>query len=375
LDEIFREFQQVDNTDARAYGGTGLGLAITKRVLEIIGGEVLVESQLGKGSTFSIIIPIKSENDLKEAEKNGYEAQLTSAQTFKHNFELEDDRDKLQEDRQTILIIDDENDSLYIMSHYLRENKYQVIFPQDGESPVELIKKYKPFAVTLDIIMPSQSGWEILQEIKSNPETKNTPVIMTSILSERGRALEMGAAEYFVKPFDPQGLLDFLNKLYEKSNRRSKLLEFPRLLSLRKKTSRLDALKAMENINSGASILVVDDDDDSRYALGLMLQNSGYKLHFARDGREGIRLAESIEPDLILMDIMMPGMDGYEATRTLKAQDKFREIPIIAVTAKAMKGDREKTIESGCDDYIAKPFDSEEIQRVIIKWLAVNKVT
>ncbi len=374
LEEIFREFQQVDNTDARAYSGTGLGLAITKRVLGIIEGEVLVKSQLGKGSTFSIIIPIKSKNDFKEAEKNGKETQLTSVQTFKHNFELEDDREKLQENKKTILIIDDENDSLYIMSHYLRENNYQIIFPQEAESILDLIEEYKPFAVTLDIIMPNQSGWEILQGIKNTPEIRETPVIMTSILSERGRALEMGAAEYFVKPFDPQGLLDFLAKLAEKDNKKSGLLDLSRFLNLRKKTSRLDAFKAMENMNGGASILVVDDDDDSRYALGLMLQDSGYKLHFARDGREGLRLAETVGPELILMDMMMPGMDGYEATRTLKAQDKFKDIPVIAVTAKAMKGDREKTIESGCDDYVAKPFDGEEIQRVIIKWLAVNKV-
>ncbi|MFQ5649647.1 MAG: response regulator [bacterium] len=370
LQEIFKEFHQIDSTDSRMYGGTGLGLAITKKVLGIIGGSVHVESELGKGSTFTIVFPVRSRKDVKPVEAHQIEATPPEDNASESTLEVTDDRLNLVPNKRTILVVDDEKDSLYIISHYLREGDYQVVFCSNGEDVLHLAKRYEPFAITLDVLMPNQSGWEILQMLKSDEDTKAIPVIMTTILSEKERALELGADEYLTKPFEPETLMNYL-AAFAKEKKRRGLFDWPRLLSFGKRKRRGPGKNGMD-AQLGSKILLVDDDKDTQYSVRIILESAGYQVFFANEGREALEKADLIQPNLILMDIMMPGMNGYETTRALRESDKFKRTPIVAVTAKAMKGDREKTIYAGCDDYLAKPFGTEEILHVVRRWLAVS---
>jgi len=369
LEEIFKEFHQVESSDSRSFGGTGLGLAITKNVISLLGGSIDVKSQLGKGSTFTITIPIKRKKDLQDGDiLDPGEGLAGKALPFKTD--IEDDRYGLKPNRKTVLVVDDEAESLYIIAYYLRQQNYQIVAPREGEDPVSLARKFSPFAVILDVIMPQRSGWEILRDLKENPETEDIPVIMASILSERERALEMGAEEYLIKPFKPEKLHDFLTAIEKRQRKKVSLMHIARFWTGKAEQAviprpgRTDGAADRRN----SKILLVDDDSDSQYALQLILENAGYEVAFATEGRDAVRQAEALNPNLILMDIMMPGMDGYEATRTLRRNEWLKNVPIVAVTAKAMKGDRERTLQAGCDDYVAKPFVTEEILRVVEKW-------
>ncbi len=371
LDEIFKEFHQVDSTDSRVYGGTGLGLAITKKVLDIIGGSVAVTSQLGKGSTFTIVFPLKSKRDAARVELPEPEVAHSDTAASTYSLDLSDDRSNLSTEKKTILIVDDEPDSLYIMAHYLREHDYQVIFSRNGEDVMHLTRRYQPFAIALDIIMPKRSGWDILQELKTDEQTRHIPVIVTTILKEKERARELGADYYLTKPFEAEQLIDFLNDFMRKKKKKG-LFDWAPLLKLvkRKRNGGRDDNGARQS----SKILLVDDDKDTQYSVRIILESAGYQVFFANEGREALEKVEVIQPNLILMDMMMPGMNGYETTRALREKEQFRNTPIVAVTAKAMKGDREKTIRAGCDDYVAKPFATDEILSVVERWLAAANV-
>ncbi|MFQ5823165.1 MAG: PAS domain S-box protein [bacterium] len=377
INEIFKEFQQIDSSDSRAYGGTGLGLAITRKVIEIIGGSVLVESHLGKGSTFTLLVPIQEKTEMAKEEIIDLDEKMADRRKDKIKIDITDDRNNLDARKKSVLVVDDEKDVIYIMRQYLHDRNYQILFPQNGEDVLELARRYQPFAITLDILMPKMNGWEILELLKKDPNTKNIPVIIASILAEKDRAFQMGAAEYLVKPFEPEKLLDFLANLEEPIKKKKVILDLPKLVNFKKRVSKKfasDLRKSKKRSDSKVKILLVDDDQDTQYAMQYILEEAGYKVFFASEGREAIKQAEIIKPNLILMDIMMPGMDGYEATRILKGKDNFKNIPIVAMTAKAMKGDREKTFLAGCDDYIAKPFMTDDILQLVEKWLYENIV-
>ncbi|RMF62049.1 MAG: response regulator, partial [Calditrichaeota bacterium] len=378
IDDIFEEFQQVDSSDSRIYGGTGLGLSITRRVLNLIGGSVSVRSQLGKGSTFTLLIPLRTEPQVDQQEEHPHAPQpvLTPEPVEPIEFDVTDDREHLDGAKKVILVVDDEREALYIMRKYLHDRNYQVIFPANGEDVVGLAKQYRPFAITLDIIMPKKNGWEILEELKTDAATREIPVIVTSILAERERAFEMGADEYLMKPFEPQKLHVLLATLESRLKKKRVVLDLPKFF--KDKTRGLGKRLSFTKGNGNGSaprhkILLVDDDKDTQYAIHYVLEKAGYEVFFADEGQEAIKRAQAYRPDLILMDIMMPGIDGYEATRRLKRMDDFKNTPIVAMTAKAMKGDREKTALAGCDDYIAKPFMSHEILHMVEKWLPAQR--
>ncbi|MFQ5864529.1 MAG: PAS domain S-box protein [bacterium] len=377
IDDIFKEFQQIDSSDARAYAGTGLGLAITRKVTEILGGSILVESQLGKGSTFTLLIPLLKKSEIAKDEIIDLDEKVADRLKDEVEIDITDDREKLDVRKKAVLVIDDEKEVIYIMRQYLHDRNYQILFPQNSEDVLELARRYKPFAITLDIIMPRMNGWDILESLKKDPDTKHIPVIVASILAEKDRAIQMGAAEYLVKPFEPEKLLDFLAHLESPPKKKRVVLDLPKISDLKKRVSKKLASFAREDRmskESNVKILLVDDDEDTQYAMQYILEEAGYKVFFASEGREAVKQAEIVKPNLILMDIMMPGMDGYEATRILKAKEHFKNVPVVAMTAKAMKGDREKTFFAGCDDYIAKPFMTNDILKLVEKWLRASKM-
>ncbi len=341
-----------------------MGLAITYKMVEILGGRISVESEVGKGSVFEITIPVQSpaEDKLRR---------LFKTDSDKLALELTDDRQNLDADKRTVLVIDDEEEAVYILRQYLHENGFQVIFPQNGENVFELARRYRPFAITLDLLMPDQSGWDVLDILQTNPDTRDIPVIVASVLPEEQKALRRGAAGYLQKPVEPKKLAELLASLEERTTKKKGKIELPSLFSLKKLSDRkfFGFGRAAPHVNGTVRILLVDDDLDTRYALRYALEEAGYEVYLATDGEAAVKQAKEIQPRIILMDMMMPGVDGYEATRQIKSRSALKHIPIIAITAKAMKGDREQVLAAGCDDYIAKPFLTGEVLALVQKWL------
>ncbi|RMD92268.1 MAG: PAS domain S-box protein, partial [Calditrichaeota bacterium] len=370
LEEIFKEFHQVDHSDSKKYGGTGLGLSITKKIIDLLDGSVLVKSEVGKGSTFTLVIPFKDKEDIKTKDRS-VEPEVTVVTQEETDFRLtlEDDRLKIDPDKKLILIIDDDMEANYILGQYLHEHNYQVIQCRIDDDVFDLCQKYQPFAIILDILMPEKSGWEILEELKHHPDTRHIPVVIVSILAEKERAYHMGASDYLIKPFEPEDLLNILVKLETQSRKRRVVLDLPKFLNFKKFSLRRVTQDLKTTNAHRTKILLVDDDKNTRYAIQYILKEAGYEIFFATNGREAIRKVAKINPDLILMDIMMPGMNGLETTKILKGREAYKQIPIIAVTAKSMKEDRERIILEGCDDYITKPFETETILNKIEYWL------
>ncbi len=461
---IFEEFRQLDGTTTRKYSGTGLGLAICKKIIDLLGGKIWVDSLEGSGSTFSFTIPLKY---IQERRKDK-----------SHPINV----DVLRKNRNNpILVIDDDAEIRYTIGQFLISKGYEVIFAEDGETGIKMAVENQPFAITLDIIMPNKDGWSILKELKEKSKTKDIPVIVISILGDKNTGYELGAFEYFVKPISADKLLSAFNRLeqlaikriqkivivddneleFEKFKREFKNdkisieyikdsefafnkisevqpdliiidLLMPKIdgetLSYKLKTNSntkhipiiistakdlniderksltnivediavksqgqsLDILKIVRNLikmqetneliarhpekeieqnpNSilldessndySGQVLIVDDDPDTLFTLNEIVQSAGCKTYMAKSGVECLKLLENIRPDLILLDIMMPEMDGFQTLNNIRANNQLAEIPIYAVTAKAMAGDKEIILRHGFNDYIAKPVNS-----------------
>ncbi|MCG8605393.1 PAS domain S-box protein, partial [bacterium] len=327
IEEIFQEFHQVDSSASRTFGGTGLGLAITRNVLTLIDGSVEVKSRRGQGSTFSVYVPLKVKPDRPQEGTTAIEPRFYQEPEHRVALESTDDRHNLDRRKRVILVVDDEQEAVYMIRQYLSRSRYQLIFPQNGEDVLELAKKYKPYAITLDLVMPKKSGWQVLKSLKQDAQTRNIPVIIISVIIEKERAFEMGAAEYMVKPFEPEKLIAFLEGLDSSAEMKQIVADFPRFLSLKRRLqSKMQSLwgRADSPPMGSSTVLLVDDDSDTQYAVRYILEEVGYTVFVANDGNEALQQAESIMPSMVLMDMMMPGMDGYQATEKMKKNNKLK---------------------------------------------------
>jgi len=474
LQIIFEEFRQIDGTSTRKYGGTGLGLTICKKIADLLEGTITVQSEVGKGSVFSLNIPLKV-----------VEIRSEKSEEPKVNVDI------LIKNRQhPILIIDDDPEIRYTIGQYLISRGYEVVYAEDGEQGMEKAIKIQPFAITLDIMLPKKDGWNILKDFKEHPATRDIPVILISVMGDKNLGYGLGAFEYFVKPISSDKLLTAFTKLenlakkniekivivdddemeFERFRREfkndkvrieyvkdstlayTKILEIqpdliildllmpnidglnlshklksnketrhiPIIISTAKdltdeeKTSLnntveditvkskghpLDVLKivrdrikmheeysvakdriteydAVEEVEeeideeiSGneefkseteykGKVLLVDDDPDTLFTVNEIVQSCQCKTILANSGEECLEALQNEMPDLILLDIMMPGMDGFQTLKKIKENQEWANIPVFAVTAKAMAGDKEIIIKHGFDDYIPKPVNA-----------------
>lgn len=472
---VFEEFRQVDGTITRKYSGTGLGLTISKKIADLLQGSLAVKSTPGKGSTFTFSIPIK----FVEAEE---EKPLTVTEEPKVNVET-----LIKNRMNPILVIDDDAEVRYTIGQYLISKGYEVAYASDGEKGIEEAIKLQPFAITLDAMLPNNSGWNILRRLKEHPATKDIPIILISIMGDKNIGYGLGAFEYFVKPISAEQLLSAFSKLeslakkpiekialvdddemeFEKFKREFKNekvridyiqdseLAFSRILetqpdliildlimpkvdgisltyklksnrdtkhipiiistakditedeksslqniveqiTVKSKGHPLDVLKIvrdrlkMHELNSTAArpvklpeennieteelinesseseevkdthgtVLIVDDDSDTLFTINEIVQACECKTILASSGTESLRALEKTVPDLILLDIMMPGMDGFQTLKKIKENKRWATIPVFAVTAKAMLEDKEVILRHGFDDYIPKPVNA-----------------
>ena len=315
LDKIFDEFRQVDGSSTREYGGTGLGLAITRRLVKLLGGEIRVESEIGKGSTFIINIPVTLD---------GVEA-LTEAAS------------RIDPGRKTILAVDDDPSVIYVLKKYLEGEGYQVVPAHNGAEAIRLAREVKPFAITLDIMIPGRDGWEVINELKGDPATEHIPIVVISILDNKSLGFSLGVTEYLTKPVERNTVLNALGRLMS-----------PRCIGM----------------DCTPNVLLVDDDPIHIMAMKAVLADSGYKVTVAPGGKEAIEVLKEATPCAVILDIMMPEVDGFMVLEELKKRKETRDIPVIILTAKDITDDDKKRLNGSIQDIIGKGnFAHEEVLR------------
>ena len=304
LGRLFQAFSQADASTTKRFGGTGLGLAITKHFCTMLGGDVTVESTPGKGTTFIIRLP-----------DQGVVAPAA--------VELPAPAVAAADGRATVLVVDDDASVRGLLAKTLEKEGYRVIAAGNGVEALALARAHRPQAITLDVMMPQLDGWGALKELKADAELRDIPVIMVSVLNERGMAIPLGAADFVTKPVDRQRLTAILREHCASP--------------------------------SGASILVVEDDLPTREALCRSLASMGYTAHDAVNGRTGLEwLTRHPVPSLILLDLMMPEMDGFEFLRELRKQPAFANVPVIVVTAKELTEEDIRVLSGQTEGIIAK---------------------
>jgi len=303
LGRLFEAFSQADASTTKRFGGTGLGLAITKRFCTMLGGDVTVESTPGKGTTFIIRLPDQG------VAATAVEAPAPAAAA---------------DARTTVLVVDDDPSVRGLLTKTLEKEGYRVVSAGNGVEALALAREHRPQAITLDVLMPQMDGWSALKEFKADATLRDIPVIMVSVLNERGMAIPLGAADYVTKPVDRQRLAEILRE------------------------------HCADDMRS-ASILVVEDDTATRELLCHSLTGMGYAAFAAVNGRSGLDwLAGHPAPSLILLDLMMPEMDGFEFLRELRKQPAFFDLPVIVVTAKELTPDDVRILRGQTERIIPK---------------------
>ncbi|MGD9971792.1 MAG: response regulator [Desulfatirhabdiaceae bacterium] len=348
MDRLFQSFSQVDASTTRKYGGTGLGLAISKRITEMMNGQIGVDSTDGKGSTFWFTIPL--EKQLETIAPAG-----TTPVALEEKY---------------ILIVDDHAVNRKILKEQLNSWKCVVDVAVSGLEALKKLHDYKqkgtPFhAAIVDMLMPGMDGKMLGRRIKSDPELTETILVMLTSAGKRGDAIllqDIGFSAYLTKPVKQQQLYDCL----------STVLGMP--LTIVKKPAKpiITRFSLSEEKKRSIRILLVEDNAVNQKVALKMLGKYGYYADTAHNGIDAVRLMENVFYDLVLMDVIMPDMDGYETTariRDLSSNIRNHDVIVIAMTAHAMKGDREKCLAAGMNDYLSKPINPRSLLETIERWL------
>jgi len=337
IDKLFKPFVQLDSSLSRRYAGTGLGLALVRRIAELHGGSVCLESEIGKGSQFTVSLPWREAANKILSETEQAELQLPSIHQA--------------------LIVEDSDAAAKHVARYLGELGSAAFIHPQGEGAVEAALRLNPEVIVLDLLLPNLSGWEVLAQLKTEPHTQNIPVLVISVMDERSRALALGASEYLLKPISRKQLQSALSKI----------------LSTEPKGSDNTALVVMPEQQRELPLILLAEDNESNIAtMTDYLEIQGYQVSLARNGIEAVQLAKQQKPDLILMDIQMPEMDGLEATRRIRTEADLDTIPIVAITALAMPGDREQCLAAGATDYLTKPVSLKKLASLISQYINSN---
>ena len=494
-ERVFNAFEQVDASTSRQYGGTGLGLAISRRLVELLGGSVVLDSEEGRGSIFTMLLPESVDGSAAPASAPGapMEARPAPVSSALLPETIEDDRDTLAPGDTAILIVEDDPVFARILADMVRRKGYRALAAADGESGLQLAQRFRPTGILLDVMLPGMDGWTVIARLKENAVTRHIPVHFISAVDDASRGRELGAVGFLTKPVSREsidGAFERLLHFAEGQARRLLIVDddadsrsamrtllrgddvtideagsaeealqrlgeggydcivldlglpgmdgmelLERLgndgrtppvviysgrdlsreesLKLRQYTdsivikgarsperlmdevslflhsirggharaaspatpaaaapAHVPAVNGMPSELSGRKVLLVDDDMRNLFALSKVLRGWGMQVNMAQDGQKALKaLDEQGGVEVVLMDIMMPVMDGYDTIRGIRAQQRFAKLPIIALTAKAMRGDREKCLEAGANDYLSKPIDIDKLSSMLRVWL------
>jgi hypothetical protein len=316
MTRIFEAFAQAEASTSRRYGGTGLGLAITKRFATLMGGDVTVESDPGKGSRFTIMLPASG------AAPAPPEVAGTKGPAG------------------TVLVIDDNPEARDLIGRFLEAEGFTVIEAADGPTGIQLARTHRPNAITLDVLMPGMDGWAVLNELKADPDLTTIPVIMATVLDNRSLGFSLGASEYLTKPVDRNRLRAVLRKF--------------------RRDGRHD-------------VLIVEDDPGTRELLHRLVEGEGWTAATAENGALALEAVRQHPPSLILLDLMMPVMDGCEFAIELRKNEDWRAIPVIVLTAKDLTADDRRALNGDVQGVLQKgALSQDELLREIHDLMAVG---
>jgi CheY-like chemotaxis protein/CHASE3 domain sensor protein len=483
LERIFNAFEQADNSTSRQFGGTGLGLSISRRLAALLGGDILLRSEVGQGSEFVLLLPERS----TEAAATAVTATTPAATALPRRARrgappaegMSDDRERIEPGDSAILIVEDDPAFAHILAEMVHQKGHRMLHAPNGEAGLELARRYRPIGILLDVMLPGMDGWTVIERLKADPSTRHIPVHFLTATDDTGRGRELGAVGFLTKPVTREAINEAFERLLHFAKGRTRhllvvdddaharsavrtllsqddvaideagsaeealqkiaatgydcivldlglpgmsgmdMLEKlaasgsipPVVVYSGRELSREENLRIRQYTDSivikgarsperlmdevslflhsirdarqgapapaasddglrGHHVLLVDDDMRNLFALSKVLRDWHMQVSMAQDGQKALQvLAENPQVELVLMDIMMPGMDGYEATRAIRAQANFAKLPIIALTAKAMRGDRERCLEAGANDYLSKPIDVDKLASIMRMWL------
>jgi HAMP domain-containing protein/signal transduction histidine kinase/CheY-like chemotaxis protein len=368
---IFEAFQQADGTTSRKYGGTGLGLSISREIARLLGGELQVRSTPGEGSTFTLFAPLQAlapsapavEGTPARYDNSG--AMVPSA--LPSAFDLSDDRDTL-EGSPFVLIVEDDPTFASILLDVARGVELKGVVSAAGAGTLAMARKLQPNAITLDLGLSDIDGFVLLDLLKHDPQTRHIPVHVISGADKLAQALDLGATTVTEKPASAEVLKQVFGNLYAEVEGEPRLVEL-----VPPAPEDIASAQSVPEL-TGAKILIVDDDIRNIYSLTSVLESHGVEVVHAERGMDGILILEQTPGiDIALIDIMMPEMDGYETMQQIRQRPQLAELPLVAVTAKAMKGDRQKCLDAGASDYIAKPVDIDLLLALLRVWIARSR--
>jgi signal transduction histidine kinase/CheY-like chemotaxis protein len=307
-ERIFKEWEQVEGKFQKTAKGTGLGLPLSKKLTQLLGGDVYVKSEVGIGSTFFAAIPIRYAGSTEAVY-------------------VPDVKRELDASRLPVLVVEDNREALFIYEKYLKTTPFQVVPAQDLNEARRALAEFKPVAIVLDVLLQGEHSWQLLQDLKENPSTRDIPVFVVTVVENESKALALGATAFHAKPIDRAWLVN--------------------------------QLQAVLGRNQG-QILIADDDEISRYLLRGLLANTGYRLLEARGGNEAVKLAAENKPNLIILDLSMPDLNGFEVMNILKNDAGTRDIPIVIYTSQALDSAERERLQSAVD-IVPKEMKSREL--------------
>jgi PAS domain S-box-containing protein len=318
LDHVFEEFSQADASTTREYGGTGLGLPISRRFCQMLGGDLTVSSIPGEGSTFTIRVPAALEGADAEA----------PAQAVPTTSERQAGVLAAAGAGRTVLVIDDDPEAREIVAHFLSRDGFHVATAASGDEGLRLAHRIRPAAITLDVMMPDMDGWSVLRALKADPDLRDVPVVMLTMVDDKSKGYSLGATDYLTKPVDRHRLQEALSRFFV--------------------------------AGKPGQVLVVEDDKPTREMLARSLAKAGWQVAEAGHGREALDQLGRQTPDLILLDLMMPVMDGFDFLLEMRANPEWKDVPVIVLTAKDLTDEDRRILSGRVEQIVQKGARSNE---------------